>query len=398
MKIELHRVMPGGYLGCIPDRTPVLAYLTDPAHMKSSTKLRFFSALCAFAGAIVASAHEANVLKVSGAAEVQLSGQSSAQPLTAGMQVPEGATIKTAAGGQVYLETAPGVVATIESDSTVVVEKLNIEKQGETVILQEALLDLKKGNIISTLDPTKKSINRYGVRTPKGVAAARGTVYGTSVTFSATGESNTTVATMTGVVTLNLGNGVTVDVPFGQAASGGSEQAEMTTATLEAAIAASGQSGLTVAALLQEAVNAVAGNVAANTSAAGGNDTATAVLAAVVSAASAAQPSQASAFVATAVAAAVTTGSATGGAGSNSAVAAIVEAAVRAAPASAAGIAQTAASTVVEVKVTEAAAAATAAGGDAAAVAAAVAEASANAEATLQTIAETAVNTSAAVG
>src|SRR5690606_18113253 len=130
------------------------------------------------------------------------------------------------------------------------------------------LLDLKKGNIISTIDPSKKSINNYGVRTPKGVAAARGTVYGTSVTFTADGESNTTVATLNGFVTLNLGNGVSVDVPFGQVTSGGAADADTLSQTLEAAIAVSGQSGLTVAGLLQEAVNAVAGNVAANTSAA----------------------------------------------------------------------------------------------------------------------------------
>ncbi len=370
--------------------------------MKPPSTIRFFFALCAFATGVLASAqaHEATVLKVQGAAEIKLPGQTSSQPVTVGMLVPEGSIITTATGGQVSLETLPGAVATIEAETTVLVEKLSITKQGDTVTSQEAMLDLKKGNIISTLDASKKAVNRYGVRTPKGVAAARGTVYGTSVSFTASGTSNTTVATLDGIVTLNLGNGVTVDVPFGQAASGGSEQASMTTATLEAAIAASGQSGLTVAALLQEAVAAVAANVAANTSAVGGSDTATAVLAAVVSAASSAQPELASQFTATAVAAAVTTGSATGGsdAATNAAVAAIVESAVRAAPASAATISQSAASTVVETKVTQAAAAATAAGGDATAVAQAVAEANASAAETLTTVTQSAVSAAAAVG
>lgn len=370
--------------------------------MKPLPKIRFISALFALATGLLASAHayEATVLKVQGSAEVQLPNQTAPQPITVGMLVPEGSTITTAAGGQVLLEAVPGAVATIEAGTTVLVEKLSITKQGEKVTAQEALLDLKKGNIISTIDPSKKAINRYGVRTPKGVAAARGTVYGTSVSFTASGTSNTTVATLDGVVTLNLGNGVTVDVPFGQAASGGSDQAGATTATLEAAIAASGQTGLTVAALLQEAVAAVAANVAANTSAAGGADTATAVLAAVVSAAASAQPERAAEFVQVAVAAAVTTGSATGGSSTatNAAVAAIVESAVRAAPAAAAVVSQTAAETVVEVKVTQAVAAAQASGGDAAAVAAAVAEANASAAETLATVTQSAVSAAAAVG
>ena len=40
---------------------------------------------------------------------------------------------------------------------------------------------LKQGKVLSTLDPARKAINRYGVRTPKGVAAARGTVYAVRV-------------------------------------------------------------------------------------------------------------------------------------------------------------------------------------------------------------------------
>jgi hypothetical protein len=373
--------------------------------MNSLKKLTSFWAVCLLACGLATSvrAHDAKVVKLTGAVQIQLPGESQAKPLTADMAIPQGSVITTGDTGEVYVETVPGVVATIKANSTVSVEKLDLQQQGGVVTSQEALLDLKKGNVISTLDPTKKSINHYGVRTPKGVAAARGTVYGTSVTFTASGESTTTVATMTGVVTLNLGNDsngnpVLVDVPFGQAATAG--QAGATTATLEAAIAASGQTGLTVAQLLQEAVEAVAGNVAANTSAANGPDTSTAVLAAVVSAASSAQPEKAAQFVSTAVAAAVSSGSSTGGSTttSNAAVAAIVSAGVRAAPAAAATISQGAAATVVQTKSTEAAAAARASGGSDAAVAQAVAAATQTVSDTLTTIAQTAVSTAAAVG
>lgn len=301
--------------------------------MNPLKSLKFLFVLCLGAVGLAASAqaHDAKVVKVTGSVQVQLPGSTTAQPLTPEMLVPAGALVTTGADGQVFLETFPGAVATIQSNSTVLIEKLAIEKQGDTVTLQEALLDLKKGNIVSTLDPAKKAINRYGVRTPKGVAAARGTVYGVSVSIS-----GTTVATLTGSVTVNLGNGVFVDIPAGMAAVNNAE----TVARIEAAIAASGQVGLTVAQLLQETVQVVADNVAANTSAVGNADTATAVLAAVVSAASAAQPEKAAEFTQTAVTAAASSGSAT--AGNAASIAAIVEAAVRAAPSAATEINQAA--------------------------------------------------------
>lgn len=354
--------------------------------MKALHKLTSLLALC-FAAAGLASnvyAHDAKVVKLVGSAEITLPGETVAKPLTADMAVPEGATVKTGNGSQVFLEVFPGGVATLQPNATVVVAKLALQKSGDKVTSQEAMLDLKQGSIVSTLDPAKKAINHYGVRTPKGVAAARGTVYG--VTVNAQGTS---VATLHGTVTLNLGNGITVNIPLGSAVVNNSE----TLTSLAAAIAASGQEGLTVSQLLQEAVQVVADNVAANTSAAGGGDTATTVMAAVVGAAAAADPANAASFTQTAVAAVTSSTSATGG--NASAVAAVTEAAVRAAPAQAASVAQAAAAAVVETKVTQAVNAAKASGGDTAAAAAA---AQTEAAAVVNTVNQTAVSTAGAVG
>ena len=227
--------------------------------------------MCGFVAS--AHAHNARVLKVSGDAEITLPGETAAKPLTPGTEVPQGATISTGDKSTVDLETFPGAVATINANASVVVEKLGLTKQGDLVTSQEALLDLKKGNVVSTIDPTKRAINHYGVRTPKGVAAARGTVFGVSVQIE-----GTTVATMHGTVTINLPNG-SVQVPFGQALT--NDQVT----SIAAAAQAAGFSG-TVAQLLNQAVSAVATNVATATGAAGSDSsTATSVLAAVVSAA-----------------------------------------------------------------------------------------------------------------
>lgn len=338
--------------------------------MKSFTKLRLFLILCALAAGFITSAqaHEAKVLKVSGDAQVQLPGQSSSQALTKGMLVPAGSLITTASGGQVQLETLPGVVSTIEAESAVVVEKLSVTKEGNTVTAQEAMLDLKKGNLISTLDPTKKAINNYGVRTPRGVAAARGTVYGITVNVS-----GTTVATLSGSVSVDLGNGQSVDIPVG---SGMMTDAQIV--TLNAAIAASGQAGLTLETLLAETVAAVADNVALGADGPLANsDTATAVLAGVVNAASAASPSNAAVYTSTATTALVTSG------GSTAAIAAVTEAA-----------AQGATRTLVE----NAVATARSSGASDAEVAAVAQTASDNAQSTVQAIADSAFAAASAGG
>lgn len=298
--------------------------------MKSLRRVALFLAAGFLAAAWIpfAAAHEAKVVKVTGAASVQLPGETAPKPLTVGMLLPEGAILSTEATGEVYVETFPGAVATLKGATMVALEKLSIETQGGVVTSQEAMLDLKKGNVISTLDPTKKAINHYGVRTPKGVAAARGTVYGVSVNIS-----GTSVATLSGTVTLNLGNNIFVDIPVGSAAMNDST----TIQTINSALAAAGQS-ITAQQLLSEAVQAVATNVANSFSAVSDSGTATSVLAAVVSAASAAAPEQAASFTTTAVTAVVATGSSTSGTGTNTALAAVTEAAARAAPQSVAEV------------------------------------------------------------
>ena len=158
------------------------------------TPTRWFAVFTLFLGIFsFAAADEAKVIKLTGAAEMMLPGATVATPLALNTPIPEGATVTTAAGAELSVEAMPGVIATIKAASTVVVEKLSSVKNGDTITEQTATLNLKQGNIVSTLDPAKKAINRYGVRTPKGVAAARGTVY--SVKVDVTGSS---IATLSG--------------------------------------------------------------------------------------------------------------------------------------------------------------------------------------------------------
>ncbi len=122
------------------------------------------------------------------------------------MKVAQGATITTGADGDVYLESHAGYITAIKHDSVVAVDEISVTSTGGKVTEEKTLLDLKSGNLVAKLDPTKKAVNNYQVRTPKGVAAARGTVF----TVSYKG-GNYSISVVNGVVTVipPAGAGVT---------------------------------------------------------------------------------------------------------------------------------------------------------------------------------------------
>ena len=233
-----------------------------------------------------------------------------------------------AAGAEVFLEVVVGVVATIKGDSVVFVEENTLRQEGGSEV-KDATLEVKSGAVTSTLNPKLKDQNRYKVRTPMGVAAARGTVFSVRV-VPATGS--TSVGTMSGTVVMTVsapGGGTReISVPFGTA---------MTTEAGQQALAQAAAQNPNLAQDIVDAVKIVADNVKAATTAVDSAEVATTALAAVVSAASAIAPAQASSIVETAISAAVSTTSATGKTGdaASQVTAAITEAAVRAAPDSA---------------------------------------------------------------
>ncbi|MBL9187117.1 MAG: FecR domain-containing protein [Opitutaceae bacterium] len=222
-------------------------------------------------------------------------------PAAVNLPVVEGSTIETRAGVDLYVETFPGAVATIRQNSLVKLSGLRLLSAGADAGKRQAELDLQRGKIISTLDPTKQAITKYGIKTPRGVAAARGTVYGVSAV-----AAGTSAFVVDGNIVIDLGPGQPpISIPYGQAA--------LDNAGSAAALAALVSGSPELAADLLAAVQIVAANVAANTSAVGGPDVATAMLQAVTTAVVTALPGQAGAVVQTLVSAIVTPGSATSG-------------------------------------------------------------------------------------
>lgn len=275
---------------------------------------------------------EAKVLEVTGSAQVKLSPDAEAVPLYEGMSLPAGAVIITGADSEVELRTLAGGQTAVQANTTASLDELSVDRDNLGVITkQTATLSLRSGNLISTLDPKRKSINNYSVRTPKGVAAARGTVY--AVTVSQTGTS---VATLSGTVTLTpIGGGAPINVDIGTGMIVGADGTPTTTslASLVQAEAsngtADGEGSITKAisqavASVSKAVKNAEINTATNASAGAAATTAqtTSMLAAVVKVAAQANPTQAANYASTAVAAATASGQ-------GSSVAAIAEAAAQ---------------------------------------------------------------------
>jgi hypothetical protein len=301
-------------------------------------KIRF-SIIALFVATLAASglqAQNAKITRITGdaTAATVTTADGAKTPLTPGMTIAQSSTITTGAGVEVSLEAFDGATAAIKANSSVLVEKLGAS---------EAVLDLKKGSLVSQLDPAKKATNKYSVRTPKGVAAARGTAYAISIDFS----GGTNFSTLEGTVTLTpIGGGAPITMPFGTASiNGAAAQA------LSAAIA----SNPSVATDIAAAVQTVSANVQNGSSGAGSGSSTVTVLAAVVSAAAQALPNQAAAFTQQAIAAVTSSTSAAGassGAAATAAVQAITTAAVTAAPAQAAAISSSAAVAAVQAAVT----------------------------------------------
>jgi hypothetical protein len=240
---------------------------------------------------------EATVHKVAGNVQARLPGQMGTVAATPGMKLPQGTVITTGSNSQVELETISGSLSSIQANSTVGLEELSITTDNSGAITaQTAQLDLKSGNIASTLDPINHAINHYSVRTPRGVAMARGTAYTVTVT-----ETGTTVATLSGTVVLTPTDGgtpIVIDIGTGVVISGPGNVSHQSLTALVAAEKAHGTAGNpdSITHALDAMVQTVADAVTSGTFSGSG---ATTLLASVVKVASQGNPANAVDYVRT---------------------------------------------------------------------------------------------------
>ncbi len=338
-----------------------------------------FSLLSVLSVSAEVSKVQGTVSKLTGSATMIAPGSTTPVELKVGDRIPQGAIITTGMSSTLLLRTFAGTVATASANTTFEVEQLTQTTTAGVVTKETTMIGLKSGNLVSTLDPTKRAVNNYGVRTPKGVAAARGTVFSSEVLSSGLANVNVT----DGAVTVVFG-GQTYSMVAGTISFNGGTPISMAAAVSDPATAA------VVDAMLAAAVEAVSQVVEQGSDLPA--DSSTSVLAAVTQVAvtaSVAQeaaaannpaipaPAQSAEQITARVVAAVTTSTSSTSA-SSAAVSAAVGAVTQAAATGAvSGTAQAAA--------TQASAAVLASGGTAAQAQAAAATAAANSTASSQT-------------
>ncbi len=236
---------------------------------------KILASLVLFLGCTLAvfGAPSATVLTVKGTVST-----GSHQSLQPGAALPVGAVIQTGSGAEVSLRFFDGTVANVLADSELTIERLDAEVQGGHNAKETTTLNLQRGTVVASLDPAKKGITNFSVRTPRGIAVAKGTVFAVRVTQD---KANATVGTMSGVVTFITDRGE-ISVAFGQASSGGAAQ------TVAEAVAADPS----LASVFLEAAVSVANAIGqgAITNTAGTPNLVEGVLAAVVKVAAEANP------------------------------------------------------------------------------------------------------------
>jgi hypothetical protein len=139
-------------------------------------KLLFY---CAFIALLTtfSQAQEATIARLSGSetVTVTLPNDEDVQ-LGKGDVIPVGSWVEVPAAAKLFLRTFKGTTTVFSGGA--VFEVTQVEETGGK---EKTLLTLRSGDLVANLDPTKRGVNDYGVRTPKGVAAARGTNYSVSV-------------------------------------------------------------------------------------------------------------------------------------------------------------------------------------------------------------------------
>jgi len=162
--------------------------------------------------------------------------------------------ITTGKNGRILVGMAPGVVLSVEPESTVILETMSAEIQNGELQSRGALVNTESGLVVMNIAPWNKEKTDVRVKTTEGESVAQGTVF--AVNFSG-GKMVTTVTR--GTVGSTDASGKSVSISMGQQASPGGTPAA--TPVNSPAVAAAGNA-------VAASVNALVANVAASIAAA----------------------------------------------------------------------------------------------------------------------------------
>lgn len=156
-------------------------------------------------------AQTVRVLLVAGTADITPAGETVARPIAKGEAVTAGSIITTGDDGRVVLTPMPGVKSIITPNSTITLESVS-EQQAGTTTAYSAVLDLKVGAVVSDLNKPEDVTYDYSIRTPRGLAGARGTTF----TVGVNPAGIATIVVAHGTITLTFIDGRTASLTPGK--------------------------------------------------------------------------------------------------------------------------------------------------------------------------------------
>ncbi|MEM7603447.1 MAG: FecR family protein [Verrucomicrobiota bacterium] len=147
--------------------------------MKSSTLLYFvLGGVLALGGSLIVEAapESGRVTVAVGDVKVVTSEGEAAEALEKGDKVPVGATVLTGPESRAVIVITPRSAIRIAENSEVLIETVD-----EAASPSDVTINLREGSLGALLKPNAATELDFKVRTPSGVAAARGTFYSVAV-------------------------------------------------------------------------------------------------------------------------------------------------------------------------------------------------------------------------
>ena len=141
-------------------------------------KMKFLVAIAmtAFAGQSLAAESSGTVSVAVGKVTLIPMGGSAETELKVGDAVPVGSTVKTGAGSRAVIKTTKQSAIRIAENSQAVFTELV-----DSDTAPKVLVDLKSGSLGALIQPQAQATMDFKVKTPSGIAAARGTMYAVAV-------------------------------------------------------------------------------------------------------------------------------------------------------------------------------------------------------------------------
>lgn len=132
-------------------------------------------------GAPSARAFDATVKSVKGRVQAAAPGAKEFAPLREGQKLAPGTTVATGADGEAVIVTTPGAAVHVQPSSRVVLQFNEFRSEGGKIANRKTVVDLQDGTLSALISKNDPKTTRFEVRTPQGVAAARGTFFGVTV-------------------------------------------------------------------------------------------------------------------------------------------------------------------------------------------------------------------------